>query len=383
MYRTILKDLEAWKIKENRRPLLLTGGVQVGKTWVLNEFGKKSFEDTLYIDCRDTNYISYLLDGVLEAERIFKMLEIYHGSQIKAGETLLIFDEIQETPGILLALMKLSQEVPEYAICCTGTFAEKELPCIGDEPEETPDILTLFPLNFKEFLIAVGEKDLCDQVVEKTGNLPDESKKKLLENLRIYFFVGGMPKAVSKWIETRSLSQVKVILDSMIRNFNKVVKVSEYEDGLNKLLEAKAFYQVFKVIKPIWPLESYIDKNKYHLHPMDIGVFSAMHNLKDTEGDDFLKSCNPRLVRQFVWQELYANKNISNIYYWGESGELIFGDEDSVVPIQIDLNNSLAIENVNKYPEEYNIQMVIRISLDQLKKSRGVLSIPLYALWNL
>lgn len=383
MYRTILKDLEAWKVKDNRRPLLLIGGVQVGKTWVLNEFGKRSFEDTLYIDCKDTNYISYLMEGDLEADRIFKMLEVYHGRKINAGETLLIFDEIQETPGILLALMKLSQEVPEYAICCTGTLAEKELPCIGDEPEETPDILNLYPLNFKEFLIAVGDNELCDQVLEGTNDLSYETKKKLLDNLRNYFFVGGMPKAVSVWIETNNLAQVKAILDSMIKNFNKVVNVSEYEDGLSKLLEAKAFHQVYKVTEAMWPLESYIDKNKYHLHPMDIGIFSAMHNLRDTGAEDFLKSCNPRLVKQFVWQELYSNKNISTIYYWGESGELIFGDEDSVVPIQIDLDGSLDTENVNRYPEEYNVQMVIRISLDELKKGRGVLSIPLYALWNL
>ena len=383
MYRTILKDLEAWKVKDNRRPLLLIGGVQVGKTWVLNEFGKRSFEDTLYIDCKDTNYISYLMEGDLEADRIFKMLEVYHGRKINAGETLLIFDEIQETPGILLALMKLSQEVPEYAICCTGTLAEKELPCIGDEPEETPDILNLYPLNFKEFLIAVGDNELCDQVLEGTNDLSYETKKKLLDSLRNYFFVGGMPKAVSVWIETNNLAQVKAILDSMIKNFNKVVNVSEYEDGLSKLLEAKAFHQVYKVTEAMWPLESYIDKNKYHLHPMDIGIFSAMHNLRDTGAEDFLKSCNPRLVKQFVWQELYSNKNISTIYYWGESGELIFGDEDSVVPIQIDLDGSLDTENVNRYPEEYNVQMVIRISLDELKKGRGVLSIPLYALWNL
>ncbi|NLZ81671.1 MAG: ATP-binding protein [Clostridiales bacterium] len=383
MYRTILEDLKVWKIKENRRPLLLTGGVQVGKTWVLNEFGKTSFEDILYIDCKDTNYISYLMDGYLEPERIFKMLEVYHGSKIKAGETLLIFDEIQETPGILLALMKLSQEVPEYVICCTGTFAEKELPCIGDEPEEVPDILKLHPLNFNEFLIAVGENDLCNQLVGKTSDLSNETKMKLLENLRTYFFVGGMPKAVSKWIETKSITQVKAILDSLIKNFNKVVNVSEYEDGLNKLLEAKAFHQVYKVTKAVWPLESYIDKSKYHLHPMDIGIFSARHNLQDSGEDGFLKSCNPRLIRQFVWQELYSNKNISTIYYLGESGELIFGDEDSVVPIQIDLDGSLDTENVNRYPEEYNVQMVIRISLDELKKGRGVLSVPLYALWNL
>ncbi len=383
MYRTILKDLEAWKVKDNRRPLLLIGGVQVGKTWVLNEFGKRSFEDTLYIDCKDTNYISYLMEGDLEADRIFKMLEVYHGRKINAGETLLIFDEIQETPGILLALMKLSQEVPEYAICCTGTLAEKELPCIGDEPEETPDILNLYPLNFKEFLIAVGDNELCDQVLEGTNDLSYETKKKLLDNLRNYFFVGGMPKAVSVWIETNNLAQVKAVLESMIINFNKVVNVSEYEDGLSKLLEAKAFHQVYKVTEAMWPLESYIDKNKYHLHPMDIGIFSAMHNLRDTGAEDFLKSCNPRLVKQFVWQELYSNKNISTIYYWGESGELIFGDEDSVVPIQIDLDGSLDTENVNRYPEEYNVQMVIRISLDELKKGRGVLSIPLYALWNL
>lgn len=383
MYRTILNELKEWKIKENRRPLLLVGGVQVGKTWALNEFGKTSFEDILYIDCKDTNYISYLIEGDLEPDRMLKMLEVYHGSKIKAGETLLIFDEIQETPGLLLVLMKLSQEIPKYAICCTGTFAEKELPCIGDETEQTPDILNLYPLNFEEFLIAVGERELCNKVAEGASDLSEGTKARILENLKTYFFVGGMPKAVYTWIETKSLERVKTVLESMISSFNKVVNVSEYEDGLIKLLEAKAFHQVFKISKAVWPPESHLDKNKYHLHPMDIGIFSVIHNMKHTDEEDFLKSCNPRLVRQFIWQELYANKNISSIYYLGESKELVFADESSVVPIKIDLDGALNLESALEYPVEYDVNMIIRVSLDEFKKDKGILSIPVYALWNL
>lgn len=383
MYRTILKDLEEWKLKKNRRPLLLIGGVQVGKTWVLKEFARTSFEDSLYIDCKDTSYISYLIEGDLQPDRILKMLEVYHGSKIKAGETLLIFDEIQETPGILLFLMRLSQSIPEYAISCTGTFVEKELPCIGDEPEYEPDLLNLYPLTFNEFLIAVGEADLCKLLVEKAGELVEDDRKKILDNLRTYFLVGGMPEVVSKWIETKSFSQVRSVLNSMIRNIHNVVNVSEYEDGLNKLLEAKTFYQVYKVSRGMWPPEKYLDKDKYRLHSMDIGILSTMHNLESINEENLLSSHNRRLVRQFVWQELYANKNIPSLYYLGESNELVFGDENSVVPIIIDLNGDQAFGNIEKYPKEYDIQMVIRVSLDEFKREGRVLSIPLYALWNL
>ena len=226
MYRKLIEQLKGWKDKKDRLPLILKGARQVGKTWLLQEFGKECFEDVLYINFENESNVSSLFEGTIEPNRIIEFLGAVHHKKIEPEKTLIIFDEIQEFPRALTALKYFAEQTPEYAICCAGSLLGVFLHDSVSFPVGKVEFLELNPLTFEEFLLANNENSLIE-VINKNGlqELPEIITSKLQDYLKKYFAIGGMPGAVNKWITTKDFEEVEKvqrgILDSYTRDFSK------------------------------------------------------------------------------------------------------------------------------------------------------------------
>ncbi|MDR2615295.1 MAG: AAA family ATPase, partial [Oscillospiraceae bacterium] len=221
-----MNDLIAWKNKKNRQPLILKGARQVGKTWLLNEFGRTAFEDALYVNMENAPGLKESFEGDISPRKVIDLLGALHGKRIKPRETLLIFDEVQEIPRALTALKYFAEAAPEYAVCCAGSLLGVALHSGTSFPVGKVDFLTLQPLNFEEFLIANGENTLVEYVKSHAVCAIERIiTEKLSEYLKQYFVIGGMPGAVSAWLETRDYSVVegrqRDILETYENDFSK------------------------------------------------------------------------------------------------------------------------------------------------------------------
>ena len=415
MYRTILEELKRWKNQENHSVLLLKGGIKVGKTWVLREFGRLCFSDVLYVDCLKTGYMSYIAGENMEPERILRMLGMYHGKKIKAGETLLIFDEVQAIPGLLGALLRFTSNCPKYHVCCTGYMPEGELPDIAEGTEQKPEILTLKPLNFREFLHAAGRKQLTEHM--SAGKLTPEEKTELSRQMRIYALVGGMPEAVCTWLQTGSLAEVRgvqeLILETcaetvakhfptlaigrikdaseriaeMLSKENKEWTGLKDEEVLAALMQSGFIYKVNRIEQGIWPPESYIEEDVYQLYFMDTGLLSSIYNITEMSDDRLYLVRNGAVALQLIWQELYANENITQLYYWRAAREtkvdFLFHDEKSMIPVCICMNEEERQNGLTQFRKLYAPPAAVKISRMQTKQEQDVLTIPIFGIWNL
>lgn len=414
MYRLILDELKNWKNQKNHPLLILKGGMQVGKTWTLYEFGKRFFQDVLYVDCSKTAYMSYIAGENLEPERILRMLTMYHGKKIKAGETLLIFDEVQMIAGLLRALLRLAKSCPEYMISCTGAFLERELPCVGEETEAKPKILTVNPLNFKEFLL-VSQKELLIKDME-AGVLMEPDKREMLECLCTYLMVGGMPEAVLAWLETGSIEKVKKVQKNLLETYvgrvgahfptiaigtirdalerSAAMLSVEYkewsgseEEAISALIQSGLLYKVNRITQGNWPPESYIDEEAYQMYMLDVGLLSTLYEIEEISTDRMHQIRNGAMLLQLVWQELCANINISQLYYWRQERDIkvdfLFNDEKLMIPVCICMNEEERQNGLMMFRKLYSPPASVKISRMQTLQEQDILTIPVFGIWNL
>ena len=430
MYRKIITELEKWKNKKNRLPLILKGARQVGKTWILQEFGKKYFDDTLYINFENAGNIVDLFQNNIEPSRIIEYLSAINHKKIQPEKTLIIFDEIQELPRALTALKYFAEEAPEYAICCAGSLLGVFLHDKVSFPVGKVDFLELRPLDFEEFLIANGEQMLID-IIKKDNlkQIPDLISDKLKDYLKKYFVIGGMPRAVKTWIEEKDFELVeqvqKGILESYERDFSKhtdsntatkiqyvwdsipsqlakenkkfiygVVKegarAREYENSINWLKDTG----IIKVVNRVkcgdkQPLKAYEDLKAFKIYLLDVGLLRVLCELPyETilDRDAIYNEFNGLLTEQFVLQELGNIKKINTIYYWSNEFQsevdFVFAYKNLIVPIETKAGINVKAQSLKVYMKEYKPKFAIRYSLLNLKYDNNILNIPLYAIWN-
>lgn len=313
MERLLLNDLARWKEKSDRKPLILRGARQVGKTWLLKEFGAKYFKDVCYINFEQKDLLGAIFEGTLSPQRIVEQLSLYFGRKIQPQETLLIFDEVQELPRALTSLKYFAEEAPEYAICCAGSLQGVALHENTSFPVGKVDFLDLYPLSFREFLMACGEGMLVDSILSGNRDL-QIFKEKLTDSLKRYFVVGGMPAAVLKWLDTHDYFEVddvqRQILAAYVNDFSKHAprsmiekiryvwdsipsqlarenkkfvfglvregaRAREYEDTLLWLSDAGEIIRTFNVSKPDIPLKAYADQKVFKVFLLDVGLMRA------------------------------------------------------------------------------------------------------------
>lgn len=414
MYRVILDELKKWKNQKTHPLLILKGGVKVGKTWTLCEFGKRFFSDVLYVDCSKTPYMSYLSGKNMEPERIFRMLNLYHGAKIKAGETLLIFDEVQAIPGFLQALHRLSCKCPEYMISCTGVFLERELPSAEEELEMKPQIVNVTPLDFREFL-QVSKKELLLRDMQ-AGTLMNPDRRELLECLCTYLMVGGMPEAVLTWLDTGKMDRVRAVQKELLETGMErlgmhfpTIPIGAVRDALEQtamilsaenkewhgieeealaaLQQSGLVYKVNRVTQGNWPPETYIDEDVYQVYFLDVGLLSAVYELTEVSSEKLHQLRNGAVLLQLVWQELFANGNIEKLYYWRQERDVkvdfLFNDEKLMIPVCICMNEEDRQNGLSVFRRLYSPPASVKISRMQTSQEHDILTIPVYAIWNL
>ena len=430
MYRQSMEFLQNWKNKKDRLPLLIMGARQVGKTWLMKEFGRQCFQDALYVNFENPGSVADIFSGTIIPERIIELLGAYHGKRIRPQETLIIFDEVQEVPRALTALKYFAEEAPEYAICCAGSLLGVTLHQGTSFPVGKVDFLTLNPISFYEFLMANGEELLLDWYQEHPGEkMPELFEEKYRDYLKKYFIIGGMPGAVAKWLETKDFSEVTLqhrrMLLSYENDFSKhapsniVPKIHhiwnsipsqlakenkkfiyglakegararEYEDALLWLKDSGLIRRVGCIKGGRLPLKAYEDLKAFKIYHLDIGLLRTLCEIDPSiivDSDAVFKEFLGSFTEQFVLQELQCLDIAPSIYYWSEGArsevDYVFSCQNKVIPVEAKAGLVVHAQSLKVFCEKYAPDFAIRTSLKGFRVDGRIMNLPLYEIWNL
>lgn len=423
MKRFITDSLIAWKNSKTRKPLILKGARQVGKTYILKEFGEKYYHDMVYFNFDHDEGLSDLFKNTKDPKRIIEQLALASGKKIVPNDTLIFFDEIQECPNALNSLKYFCEEVPEYHIVCAGSLLGIRLSRTSF-PVGKVDFLQLYPLSFSEFLIA----DHCENLVEYMSHLdqiepiPSLFESQLIEKLKTYFIIGGMPEAVYSWVNEKDIEKVNYIQDNILQAYesdfskhttnseaNKIsliwngipsqlakenkkfvyqaikpgARAREYEDALNWLNDANLIYKTYNVTKPVFPLTAYHDLSSFKVYLNDVGLLRRMSRLDSRiilEGHKLFEEFKGSFTENYVFMMLNNFYDGIPNYYTFDRYRLDFllQYHNQIIPVEVKSGKSHNHISLTKFHEKYNNEISICFSLDNLKKDGNIVNIPLY-----
>lgn len=424
MYREKIEDLINWKNSKNKQPLIIRGARQVGKTWLMKEFGKKYYKNIAYIHFDNNSRMEELFKNDLIPSKIIEGLQIETGEKIKPQETLIIFDEIQEVPRALTSLKYFQEEAPQYDIIAAGSLLGVALHSETSFPVGKVQFLDLYPLNYREFLKALKEDELLGLLEKNDFELIKVFKTKFIETLKQYYFIGGMPEVVYNFIENRDYKQVREIQNKILYSYqqdfskhapNEIVpklrmlwnnipsqlakenkkfiygliregaRAREFELAMMWLIDCGLIYSVSKVSKPNLPLAAYQDFNSFKLFLVDTGLLGAMGGLDEKtllEGNSIFTEFKGALTEQFVLQQLKNIKNIS-IFYWSAEKskaeiDFIIQSENKVIPIEVKAKENLQAKSLKTFYEKYDNKYCVRTSMSDYREQEWIKNVPLY-----
>lgn len=429
MYREKIKELEEWKNSKDRMPLIIRGARQVGKTWIMKEFGKNNYKKVAYVNFDGNTRMTRLFEGDFDIDRIIQGLKIETQVDIDAKDTLLIFDEIQEVPKALTSLKYFCENARQFHILAAGSLLGVALHEGTSFPVGKVDFIDLYPLNFQEFLLAIGEKKLVSILNEKDWDLINIFKDKLISYLREYYFIGGMPAVINKYIETKDYKQVRNVQLKLLQAYeedfskhapNEIVprlkmlwnsipaqlakenkkfiyglikegsRAKEYELALSWLIDCGLVYKIDRVNKPNIPLIAYQDTSAFKLYILDVGILGAMTRIDEKillEGNEIFTEFKGSFTEQFVLTELKSNKDIP-IFYW--SAEKATAEIDfliqlgtDVIPIEVKASENLQAKSLKTFIEKYQTAKNVRTSMSNYRKEEKLINIPLYSIGNI
>lgn len=423
MKRKIMNDLIKWKNSKNRKPLILKGARQVGKTYILKEFGNTYYKNIAYFNFDHDNGLYNLFENTKSPDRIIEQLSFANGTKIEKENTLIIFDEIQECPNALNSLKYFCEEEPEYHIACAGSLLGIRLSKTSF-PVGKVDFLSLYPMTFSEFLEADGCENLVEfmKSINNIENIPKLFEDKLIEKLKIYYIVGGMPEVVNSWVNEKDIERInylqKSILDSYSSDFSKHTDASEankisliwngipsqlakenkkfvyqtvatgarareYESALNWLNDANLIYKCYDLTKCDFPLVAYNDLSAFKIYMNDIGLLRRMANLDSRiiiEGNKLFEEFKGAFTENYVCQTLVSLYNNPLNYFTFDRNEIDFVIQykNEIIPIEVKSNKSTNNNSLTKYNKKYENNECIRFSLNNLKKDGAIINVPLY-----
>ena len=424
-----MEELKKWKESENRKPLIIRGARQVGKTWLMKEFGQNNYEKCAYINFDDNSRMKQLFSDDFDIDRIMQGLKIEAGVNIEPENTLIIFDEIQETPKALTSLKYFYERANEYHIIAAGSLLGVAMHEGTSFPVGKVDFLNLYPLNFYEFLEALGEKDLVNLIKNKDMDLITVFADKFKTYLKQYLYIGGMPEIVDSYVKNKDFEEVRrkqqVLLESYEQDFSKhtpnnvvprirqlwnniptqlakenkkfiygLVKegarAREYEVALSWLIDCGLVYQVNRVNDCKVPLSAYQDFSAFKLYVLDVGLLCAMANLDAKtilEGNEILVEFKGALTEQFVLTELKTNITQSAFYWSADRGtaevDYIIQLDGNNIPIEVKASENLQAKSLKTFVEKYKTKINIRTSMTNNRKEDWLINIPLYLIGNL
>lgn len=423
MERFIMNKLVNWKNSSNRKPLILKGARQVGKTYILKEFGRKYYEDVAYFNFDHDNGLSELFLNTKDPKRIIEQLTLVNGKKINPTTTLLIFDEIQECPNALNALKYFCEETPEYHIVCAGSLLGIRLSKTSF-PVGKVDFLNLYPMTFSEFLIA----DNCQNLVDCMKNITDVNlipkvfESQLIEKLKIYYIIGGMPEVVNSWVIEKDIEKVNIIQTNILNSYesdfskhtsnseaNKIsliwngipsqlarenkkflyqvvkpgARAREYESALNWLNDANLICKCYLVNKCGLPLKAYNDLSAFKIYMNDIGLLRRMSNLDSNiilEKNKLLEEFKGSFTENYVANVLCYLYDISPNYYVFDQHEIDFviQKRNNIIPIEVKSDKNTHHNSLTKFNLKNDNELSFRFSLNNLTKDGKIINIPLY-----
>ena len=423
MERNTLQKLEDWKKKRGRKPLIIQGARQVGKTWLMKEFGKKSFKKTVYINFESSKQLQTIFETDFNIERIISIFEIESGNRID-NNTLIILDEIQEAKKGITALKYFQEKSPHYFIIAAGSYLGVSLQKNNSFPVGKVDLMTLYPLSFEEFLFNSKEKLLAQHLSDKNWKVLSPFHDKLVEMLRTYYFTGGMPEAVNSYFVNRdfrkvreiqkniligyendfakhapidSVPKIKMVWHSIISQLSKVNKkfmygdlkkggrAKEFETAIEWLLHSGLIYKSHRVTKPGIPLKSYADTGVFKLYLLDVGLLNAMADVDEKilqEKNKIMVEFKGAMTEQFVAQQLKINQEL---FYWVNEKsvaevDFLIQKKNKIIPVEAKAEENLKAKSLKVYAEKFHPEMVIRTSMKFYRKDSKLSNIPLYAI---
>lgn len=424
MRRFALEKLKKWKDSESRKPLIIRGARQVGKTWLMKEFGRECFENVAYVNFDSNVRMKGVFEGQIDIERIILAIEIETGVTIERENTLLIFDEIQEVPRALSSLKYFYENAPEYAIVAAGSLLGVAMHTKTSFPVGKVDFMDLYPLNFQEFLCALGEERYVDILQGKDTDMVNTFKDKYIDRLREYYYVGGMPEVVQTYVDTRNFKKVRELQKNLInyyqQDFSKHAEMNlvtrlnlvwnsipmqlakenkkyiygqvregarakDFELAIQWLLDCGLIHKVQRINKPSLPLKAYMDLNAFKVFLLDIGLLIAMTDLDVKvilEGNKIFTEFKGALTEQYVLQQLISENGVMPYYYsaTNSQGEIDFvaQGKTSVIPIEVKAEENLRAKSLKAFCDKYNPKFAVRTSMSDYRKQDWMTNIPLY-----
>ena len=424
MERRAMESLVQWKNSKRRKPLIIKGARQTGKTWLMKEFGKKHFKYTAYVNFDNNEYMKDVFDMDYNIERILMAVNIATGVKIIPEETLIIFDEIQENPRAIASLKYFCENAPKYPVIAAGSLLGVAIHKGVSFPVGKVDTMELNPLSFREFLRAVGEEGLEALVSRQDFELMNAFREKYVDWLKKYYYIGGMPEVVQAFVENKDFTEVRYLQNKIIEMyeddfskhttenelprirmvwnsipmqlakenkkffFGKIkegARAKDFEIAIEWLQDCGLIKKVYNVSKPAVPLKAYIEFSAFKLYLLDVGLLGALSELDARtilEGSAIFVEFKGALTEQYVLQQLIADTQYTP-YYFTETkseGEIDFVIQKGmhVIPIEVKAEENLKAKSLRVYYEKYKPQTAIRTSMSNYREQDWLVNMPLW-----
>lgn len=421
-----MDHLLKWKANNRRKPLIIRGARQVGKTWLMKEFGVHEYAEVVYINFDNNGRMRNLFSGSLEIERLVTGLELYAGHKIDSSNTLLIFDEVQEAPKALSSLKYFNEEAPQYQIICAGSLLGVALHQGTSFPVGKVEFLDLYPLSYFEFLMAMGKEQHVELLKRGDFDMAAVFKQDFVDLLKHYYYVGGMPEAVQAFADNRDFNEVREIQQRILAAYeqdfskhapNEAVprirmlwnsipaqltkeskkfiyglikegaRAKEYELAMLWLTDCGLVHKIHRVTAPGLPLRAYEDLKAFKLFLVDVGLLSCMVGLRQDvllDGNELFKEFKGALTEQYVLQQMKTIKGF-HIYYWtADRGiaevDFVVDNGSDVIPVEVKAEINLQAKSLKVYREKFQPKLSIRTSMADYRREDWLLNLPLWAL---
>lgn len=428
MYRTLIEDLKEWKNSKHRKPLILQGARQTGKTWLMKEFGRTEYKNTAYLFCQENPGLEALFNAPFDKERLLNGFQLICGFKIEPEETLIIIDEIQDIPKAITSLKFFYEQASEYHIICAGSLLGVSLHKDVSFPVGKVNFLNLYPLSFTEFLLAIGKEQQANLIndLKQDPQILKAFSSEFTEYLKYYFYIGGMPEVVSTWIETKDFSEVRRVQKELLETYandvskhtssemaNKIKQVwdsvpsqlakenkkflysvvkgsaraREYENAINWLKNAGLLVKIHRVNKPGLPAKAYEDLDSFKIFIIDTGLLCSMTNLSAKvllKGNTLFTEFKGALTEQYVCQQMLSELKVEPFYWSAKDStaeiDFIFQNDDEIVPVEVKAEINLQAKSFKVYRDTYNPKTAFRFSLSEFIDHGILKDIPLYDL---
>lgn len=429
MYRIAIQKLLKWKENKYRKPLIIEGARQVGKTWLMKEFGKHAYRNTVYINFDANSRMAELFASDLDTDRLIMGLELYAGHKIEPDNTLLIFDEVQEVPRALASLKYFYENAPQFHIICAGSLLGIALHEGTSFPVGKVDFLKLYPLSFNEFLMALGQERFACLLEKQDFQMITSFKQTYIDALKQYYFVGGMPEAVQYFAENKDFNEVreiqKRILTAYEQDFSKHApheivprirmvwnsipsqlakenkkfiyglvreggRAKDYETAIMWLSDCGLVHKVSRVNGAGIPLKAYEDLKAFKLFAVDVGLLSCMTGLRQgtlLDGNNLFTEFKGALTEQYVCQQLKTLEDLNVYYYTNDKNscevDFVVDTGELIAPVEVKAEVNLKAKSLKTYQEKFSPKISVRTSMADFKKEDWLVNIPLYAIEQL